>query len=107
MTQINETLIHQYAAGATPDGITNLLTLFDFLSRQTTRAEELSRAYLAQMVVLEKRLSVAREGQGGAGPGQPAGQPASSRAGPGPGPTSRKPKPPITHSPTDAIDIDL
>lgn len=105
MTQINESLIRQYAAGATPDGIRNLLTLMDFLARQTTRAEELSRAYLAQMTVLQKRLTDAREGQEGRAEGRAESRAVRRAENP---PRSKPPRAPA-HTPasTDAIEIDL
>lgn len=122
MTQINEALIRQYAEGATDFGIRNLLTLFDALGKQTTRAEELSRAYLAQMTVLQKRLAETREGESGM-EGRPSGQrvqdrpqhprpqqPASSRAegrAVGSQQGGARSKPARASTPADAIDIDL
>ncbi len=44
----------------TEGNILAMTSLFDFIYRQMTRAEELSRAYLAQMVVLEAKLKEAR-----------------------------------------------
>jgi len=40
---INPDLIRKYAAGATEEGIKNLITLFDFQRRQMQRAEDLCR----------------------------------------------------------------
>jgi hypothetical protein len=54
---INVALIEKYM---TEGNIRCMISLFDFAHRQMTRAEDLSRAYLAQMIVLEKRLREAR-----------------------------------------------
>jgi hypothetical protein len=54
---INTELITKYM---TEGNILAMTSLFDFAHRQMTRAEDLSRAYLAQMVVLEARLKEAR-----------------------------------------------
>lgn len=55
---INPDLIERYMKAG---DLKNLVSLFDFQRRQMARAEDLSRAYLAQMVVLEKRLGEARK----------------------------------------------
>src|ERR1700693_6274976 len=60
MTQepaINADLIERYM---TEGNLPCLISIFDFQRRQMTRAEDLSRAYLAQMMVLEARLKEAR-----------------------------------------------
>jgi hypothetical protein len=54
---INVALIEKYM---TEGNTLCMISLFDFAHRQMTRAEDLSRAYLAQMIVLEKRLKEAR-----------------------------------------------
>jgi hypothetical protein len=56
---INVALIEKYM---TEGNTLCMISLFDFAHRQMTRAEDLSRAYLAQMIVLEKRLKEARDG---------------------------------------------
>jgi hypothetical protein len=56
---INEDLIRRYFEAG---DLKNLLSIFNFQQRCKNRAEELSRAYLAQMVVLGKTLDALREG---------------------------------------------
>jgi len=56
---INETLIKKYMED---QNLSCLVSIFDFQRRQMIRAEDLSRAYLAQMSVLQARLSEARSG---------------------------------------------
>src|ERR1700693_3500605 len=56
-TVINADLIERYM---TEGNLPCLISIFDFQRRQMTRAEDLSRAYLAQMMVLEARLKEAK-----------------------------------------------
>jgi hypothetical protein len=54
---INADLIERYMKEG---NLPCLISIFDFQRRQMTRAEDLSRAYLHQMTVLEARLKEAR-----------------------------------------------
>lgn len=76
---INETLVRTYAQGATETNVKNLLTLFDALKRDRDRAEELSRAYLAQLTRQTKELQGLRDGErsvpAGVGTGPGGGRP--------------------------------
>lgn len=53
---INEDLIRQYATGATPDGIRNLITLFTHQQDRMQRAEALCRAAWDHAIKLEKKI---------------------------------------------------
>lgn len=53
---INEDLIRQYATGATPDGIQNLITLFTHQQDRMQRAEALCRAAWDHAIKLEKKI---------------------------------------------------
>jgi len=58
---INTALIEEkFNAG--PDGLKYLLTLFDFMQRSKTRAENLALVYQRQMLVLHQKLDEARDG---------------------------------------------
>ena len=66
---VNQALIEQYLKA---NDLGNLMTLFDHLWKCKTRAEDLSRAYLAQMVTLQTELSHFREGRKESPQSQPA-----------------------------------
>ena len=94
MTAINPDLIRQYAAGATPSGLRNLLTLFEALTDQRNRAEAATVAHLHTIRKLSQALSNITE-------------PTTGKRISDPAPSSKAKPPTPTPPPVEAVDLNL
>jgi hypothetical protein len=105
---INEALIRQYVdqhALGDPDGLRNLISIFDFQRRQMQRAEDLCRIAWAEVERLSKlgRTQLQRQTEGY----QPTGVGADPRRPPSGGSSTRKPSPPAKAPPTPAVEVNM